>query len=340
MASDIAVKQLLARWHMGRAEAGMLALAGIALATGAAAWIGDSSDTTGLITAALPRQTESISFEDRFVPVPPEPHGADVAVRPLQFNGITALQKKVRDARAMLTQQLVSGEWRSTLTDGQQPAIAQDKPARPDVPLPRSRPALASLDGRVAPVAAPGESGEDKRDLLQKLSDLFPGKVRLASLTPDSGLFARGPDLAALGYDRQTAVYDITAKAVYLPSGLKLEAHSGMGSLKDDPDHVHERMVGATPPATYELKPRERLFHGVRALRMSPAEGSNALGRVGLLTHSYMLGPGGDSNGCISIKDYERFLKAYDEGEFSRIVVVPSLSGAAPAMAQRVSSDS
>ena len=339
MASNAAVKLLLARRRLGRAEAGMLALAAIALATGAAAWIGDSPDTSTLMTAALPPQTQSISFEDRFVPVPAEANRDDVQAPPVQHNGIAALQKKVRDARAMLTQQLASGEWRSTLTEGQQPAIAEEKSAKADIPLPRSRPALASVEAHVAAAPASAEPGEDKRDLLQKLSDLFPGKVRLASLTPDSGLFGRAPDLAALGYDRQTAVYDITAKAVYLPSGLKLEAHSGMGGLKDDPDHVHERMVGATPPATYDLKPRERLFHGVRALRMTPAEGSNALGRVGLLTHSYMLGPGGDSNGCISIRDYERFLKAYDDGEFTRIVVVPSLRDATP-VAQRVSSDS
>jgi hypothetical protein len=41
--------------------------------------------------------------------------------------------------------------------------------------------------------------------------------------------------------------------------------------------------VGATPPAVYELKPRERLFHGVQALRMIPTEGSATKGRSGLL---------------------------------------------------------
>ncbi len=82
----------------------------------------------------------------------------------------------------------------------------------------------------------------------------------------------------------------------------------------DDPQHVDQRMVGATPPATYDLKPREKLFHGVRALRLTPTEGTSALGRVGLLTHNYMLGPRGDSNGCVSIKDYDRFLKAWDNG--------------------------
>ena len=49
-------------------------------------------------------------------------------------------------------------------------------------------------------------------------------------------------------------------------------------------------MRGATPPATYELKLRESLFHGVRALRLTPID-SNVYGRDGLLAHTYMLGP-------------------------------------------------
>ena len=81
-----------------------------------------------------------------------------------------------------------------------------------------------------------------------------------------------GPDLAALGYDNLTAVYDISARAVYMPNGAKLEAHSGFGNLMDDPGHVSERNVGATPPNVYDLTPRERLFHGVPALRMVPVD--------------------------------------------------------------------
>jgi hypothetical protein len=38
-----------------------------------------------------------------------------------------------------------------------------------------------------------------------------------------------------------------------------------------------------------------------------------------------MLGPKGDSNGCVSIKNYERFLRAFTNGEIKRLVVVPSL---------------
>jgi len=42
-----------------------------------------------------------------------------------------------------------------------------------------------------------------------------------------------------------------------------------------------------------------------------------------------MLGPRGDSNGCVSFKEYAKFLRAYTNGEVSRLVVVTSL-GAAP----------
>ncbi|TMJ47030.1 MAG: DUF2778 domain-containing protein [Alphaproteobacteria bacterium] len=93
----------------------------------------------------------------------------------------------------------------------------------------------------------------------------------------------------------------------------------------DDPGHVSERNVGATPPNVYELKPRERLFHGVQALRMVPVGGTDMLGRSGLLAHSYMLGANGDSNGCVSIKNYENFLRAFNNGEIKRLVVVANL---------------
>ena len=66
---------------------------------------------------------------------------------------------------------------------------------------------------------------------------------------------------------------------------------------------------------------------------MNPVDGNSTFGRSGLLAHSYMLGPNGDSNGCISIKNYDRFLKAYNDGEINRIVVVPALSGATQARA-------
>ena len=128
-------------------------------------------------------------------------------------------------------------------------------------------------------------------------------------------------------YDRSTAVYDISAHMVYLPDGTRLEAHSGLGSKLDDPRYVHVRMLGATPPHLYDLQPRESLFHGVPALRLTPVGGEGAIhGRSGLLAHSYMLGPNGDSNGCVSFKDYNAFLNAYQNQGIKKLAVVAKIS--------------
>ena len=124
-------------------------------------------------------------------------------------------------------------------------------------------------------------------------------------------------------YERDTAVYDITAKTVYLPDGTKLEAHSGLGSNLDDPRSQRTRMRGVTPPHIYTLKPREALFHGVPALRLTPIGGESAIyGRDGLLAHTFMLGPNGDSNGCVSFKDYYAFLDAYRNKGIRKLAVL------------------
>lgn len=125
--------------------------------------------------------------------------------------------------------------------------------------------------------------------------------------------------------DRLTAVYDIAAHTVYLPNGTQLEAHSGFGVRLDDPRYVHEHMRGATPPNTYELILREKPFHGVRALRLIPVGNGNIFGRKGLLAHTYMLGPKGDSNGCVVFKEYQAFLQAFESGEVRRLLVVAHL---------------
>jgi hypothetical protein len=124
-------------------------------------------------------------------------------------------------------------------------------------------------------------------------------------------------------YDRSTAVYDISARKVYLPDGTVLEAHSGLGAKMDDVRYAHVRMQGVTPPHIYELTPRESLFHGVPALRLNPIGGEDKIfGRSGLLAHTYMLGANGDSNGCVSFKDYYAFLNAYRNHGIRRLAVL------------------
>ena len=120
------------------------------------------------------------------------------------------------------------------------------------------------------------------------------------------------------------AVYDISAARVYMPDGSVLEAHSGIGEMADNPRYVKHRMRGPTPPHTYNLKLRERRFHGVEAIRMLPVDGRNKYGRDGFLTHSYLLRGGrAELHGCVAFKDYNRFLTAFKKGKIKQLVVVP-----------------
>ena len=123
----------------------------------------------------------------------------------------------------MLAQQLQSADWQSALNYG--PATTNDEPDlsnAPSVPLPKARPMEANFTSRtVASIPAGCAQQGDQRTVLQKLSDMLPGRMTLASLTPSGGLFRRGPDLEALGYDSFTAVYDISARAVYLPEARR-----------------------------------------------------------------------------------------------------------------------
>ncbi len=120
----------------------------------------------------------------------------------------------------------------------------------------------------------------------------------------------------------RAAIYDISAHTVYLPNGERLEAHSGLGGSFDDPRTIREKNRGVTPPNVYQLSLRQQLFHGVPALRLNPVNEGGMFGRVGMLAHTYMLGGRGDSNGCVSFRNYNRFLEAYKNGEITHLVVV------------------
>ena len=51
----------------------------------------------------------------------------------------------------------------------------------------------------------------------------------------------------------------------------------------------------------------------MQALRLNPVGEGGIYGRAGLLAHPFMLGPNGNSNGCVSVKDYDAFLKRLSE---------------------------
>jgi hypothetical protein len=198
--------------------------------------------------------------------------------------------------------------------------IAQDAVPLPQ-PAPQSRTA-ALRDGAHRVVA---DAVADTRSIWEKLFGKPASAPTLAYASAETGSLGSGHGIASGLYDRSTAVYDITAHKVYLPDGTALEAHSGLGALLDDPRHADVKNRGVTPPAVYDLQPREAMFHGVEALRLIPEDEDRALGRDGLLAHSYMLGPNGDSNGCVSFKDYEAFLQAYKNHEITRLAVVTRL---------------
>jgi len=226
-------------------------------------------------------------------------------------------------------------------------------PRPPEVAAPATQPpAPARHPVQPSVAAARPAAPVDNRSFFQKLFGLGqPSASAVASAARESGVAARpgasayaatesrgagrgplfsfpspfGSSAPTSGYDRYTAVYDISARTVYLPDGTKLEAHSGLGDALDNPRYVSERARGPTPPHLYELTLREGSFHGVQALRLTPIGEGGLYGRAGLLAHPFMLGPNGDSNGCVSFRDYEAFLKAYENGRINKLAVVARL---------------
>jgi hypothetical protein len=203
------------------------------------------------------------------------------------------------------------------------------------VPLPPSRPAYRPQ------IQAPPETAA---------APVRPALPQVAAVTPSTSgstffnflhrhLMPQSTPKAAIalpGGDSHAAIYDIAAHTVYLPNGQRLEAHSGLGPRLDDPRYVDEKDRGPTPPNVYNLVMRGEPFHGVRALRLNPVGDSRMFGRDGILAHTYMLGPSGQSFGCVSFKDYPEFLRAFENGEIDRLVVVPHL-GTVPPGDQRAS---
>ncbi|BCG78772.1 DUF2778 domain-containing protein [Mesorhizobium sp. 113-3-3] len=194
-----------------------------------------------------------------------------------------------------------------------QPRIAQQKPAPQTKPVQQAQPARPARAGR------PGDGGD-------VLAYAKPD-------TPSGGLgqafrnLFNGPG-GGSGAGHGVAVYDISAKTVYMPDGQRLEAHSGLGAMVDQPRYVHVKDRGPTPPNTYNLSLRESRFHGVEAIRLTPTSGGNKYNRDGLLAHTYMLRGGrAESNGCVVFRDYARFLAAFKKGKVTRLVVVPRLNG-------------
>ena len=277
----------------------------------------------------------TLSFDDRFAAAAPE--GVEPAPQPEKSR--VAEAPKPSSETAKLADAGKAKRETPKLAEAPKPKapvqVAALPPQRPaETPEARS-PASAVRDmAQRAKAAVMSLASNERHSITEKLWGKEPSHGSLlayasadASVTGSLGQELGRSQNPALGgsapYDRSTAVYDISAHAVYLPDGSKLEAHSGLGSELDDPSSARIRMRGVTPPHIYELKPREALFHGVPALRLNPIGGEEAIyGRSGLLAHTYMLGPNGDSNGCVSFKDYNAFLNAYRNQGIKRLAVV------------------
>ena len=215
------------------------------------------------------------------------------------------------------------------------PEAAASEPGAPDqalafapLPEPESRQAAIPLPPAFSR-PAPGLRSPERDEQIQSRT---PARPMLASLPPADNPGDRSASMLP-GPGSGFALYDIEGHTVYMPNGDRLEAHSGLGEHLDDPASMTRKNRGVTPPNTYDLRMRESLFHGVAAIRLTPVAGSNMFGRDGMLAHTYMLGPRGDSNGCVSFKDYKKFLAAFKRGEITRLVVVKRLDAASSRIA-------
>ena len=195
-------------------------------------------------------------------------------------------------------------------------------------PLPTSRPQTAAKALEAMAVAkltkpgrpAPVEEAEE------------PASTVLAYARPDNPVKPIAPvaPMPNLG-TKKIAIYDITNGVVHMPNGTKLEAHSGIGKMRDNPKYTHVKMKGPTPPGTYKLSMREKPFHGVAAIRLTSVDGTHPQGRTGLLAHSYLLRSApGDSHGCVAFANYDKFLAAFRRGEITHMVIVPEHNGRLP----------
>lgn len=304
--------------------------AGLALGAAVAAWW--PSDTTDAVESPAPDIRGGVSVIVKSLSVKGD---RTVSVAPTRSIHVASLEADVAAAPA----HLMSFAERFA-DDVFAPASAQAETAQPQGGHAGTRVVLANPDGPVAsrpanpavppraasaPIGAPAPAARAIEKTLRGAST--PADSRALAYAPASDN-PGGAERALSAADTHTAIYDIAAHTVYLPDGRKLEAHSGKGSFMDDPRAANLRMRGPTPPNVYDLTLRERLFHGVRALRLNPVDENRMYGRAGILAHTYMLRQPGASNGCVSFSNYQAFLSAYLNGEVKRMVVVGHLANA------------
>jgi len=341
-----------------------------ALAVGAAAWIGASLATIGTVsetigttslaiydssltvrplasTLPVPKRPDKFARLQAVADAPPAGLSPEAIRQWRQTKATAAVAQQLAEAAVALRQQRFDErfETSASLADRIAASVRHDALAAPDAGVTPAAPIIAEAPlptpRPTVPVAAPVETPKVAAAPVEPAKPAAPAPVVVASVAPDkperpAAPAASLPEKPAaspviLSARPGVAVYDITNGVVHMPNGDKLEAHSGLGDMMDDIRYVHVRMRGPTPPGTYKLSMRESLFHGVEAIRLTPADGRKPFGRDGLLAHTYMLRKPGESNGCVSFRDYQRFLGAFKRGEVKQLVVVASMTGSTPA---------
>ncbi|MER9300723.1 DUF2778 domain-containing protein [Mesorhizobium sp. M0621] len=279
----------------------------------------DNSQLALALVQSLPVDDEASAS-----PLPIEESSADVAVSPVETqHGQPGDAASLPDA---LTDDVPLPTRRPQFDAPQPKVVQQSKPVQQPNPVQQPKPARGTVQqAQTAQTAKPARQGRPA-----------DGGNVLAYAKPDTPSGGLGKAFRNLfnspgsrsGASNGVAVYDISAGTVYMPDGSKLEAHSGIGAMTDQPRYADQKNRGPTPPNTYNLSLRETRFHGVEALRLTPADGRNKYNRDGFLAHTYLLrGRYGQSSGCVAFKDYARFLAAYKKGKINRLVVVPRLNG-------------
>ncbi len=321
---------------LGSVALGLGAVAAVAVvggaATVAAAWLLSSSlssnshlrpaGVVALEAAELPRPHRTLAETASLVGAPhsiyeaPETAVAELAPAAAPAVAPVALPRSApATARQAPPKRVTERAIEIPLPPPRPPVAPQTSPkqeiARAPIPAPAPQASAVLMQVPAAPAPTPApttaSASTSITDFLKRVTPRFAYNNPDVHPTPDS----------------HTAVYDIEAHTVYMPSGERLEAHSGLGGRIDDPRFVSERGKGATPPNAYDLTLRGESFHGVQAIRLNPVSDSKMYGRDGILAHTYMLGPSGQSFGCVSFRDYQKFLQAYLHGEVTRLVVVP-----------------
>ena len=264
-----------------------------------------------------PSAARPLSDVERFASIPGDAAAVTLASLDQRFAPLHLPESADAAMAATIALALATGEEEALATESEDGALASLESRLPEeiaVPIPRpaysAKPKQASTALAYANPDAEIEEDEPRDGIFGRLFG------RRDSLLPDRG--------------SKVAVYDIGAAVVYMPNGEKLEAHSGLAHMKDNPRYADKKNKGPTPPNLYNLRMREARFHGVEAIRLLPADGKKKFNRDGLLAHTYMYVAGGgkdksQSNGCVVFKDYDKFLTAFKRGEVKHMIVVGHL---------------